>query len=87
MLLGIGDGLTGVCFVPTPIQIFGDLPELDEKVVRQIFRFGFTALFPPQPQQRSFIFAHNDAGVRAADERASCGGPLGKVGHSFLDHV
>jgi hypothetical protein len=42
--------------------------KLDYEVARQILRFDFTALFAPQPEERAFVIAHNDPGVRATDE-------------------
>ena len=34
-------------------------------------RLDLAALFPPQPQEGGLIVAHDDPGVRAADERAA----------------
>jgi hypothetical protein len=37
----------------------------------QILRLDLAALFAPEPDQRLLILAHDDAGVRAADEGAA----------------
>ena len=34
MPLNIRDGLAGIGFVPTSVQIFGDPPELDDEIAR-----------------------------------------------------
>ena len=35
-----------------------------------LLRLYFTAFFPPEPDEGGFIIAHDDPGVRAADEVA-----------------
>ena len=66
--LDIDDDLTGIGLIPAPIEVLGDYPQLDDQIAGQIRRFGLTAFFAPKPQQRLFILAHDDPGVRAADE-------------------
>ena len=46
-------------------------PELDDEVAGQVLRLDLAALFLPQPDQGGFIVAHDDPGVRAADEIAA----------------
>ena len=55
--------------------------QLDDKVARKVFRLDFTAFFSPESEEGSFIVAHDDPGVRAADEvsafpRISCADPI-----------
>ena len=53
---------------PAPVQVFGSRPELDHKVARQVLRIELAALFPPKPEKRILIIAHDNSGVRAANE-------------------
>ena len=78
----------GVPLVPAPVQGLGCDAELDDEIVGQILRLGLAALFLPQPDQRGFVAAHNNARVRAAEETAS----MSKIvcacvyTHGFLQH-
>jgi hypothetical protein len=65
MLLDIDDGLTGIGLVPTPVKLFGNGSELDDKVAREILGLGLTTFFSPQPKQGGLIVPHDDPGVRA----------------------
>ena len=69
--LDLGDGLAGIAFVPAPVEVLGDRAELDDQVAGQVFRLDLAALLPPQPEQGGFVVAHDDPGVRAADESAA----------------
>ena len=69
--LDVGDDLPGIGLVPAPVKVLGDRPELDDEVAREVLRLGLAALFPPQPHQGRLIVAHDDPGVRAADEVAA----------------
>ena len=69
----------GVALIPGPVERLGGDAELDDEIVAQILRLDLAALFLPQPDQRGFVGAHDDPGVRAADEGVaaimlSCGG-------------
>jgi hypothetical protein len=55
-------------FIPGAVEILGDKPQLHDEVARQVGGFGLATLFLPQPDQRVLVAAHDDAGVRAADE-------------------
>ena len=68
VLLDVGDDLPGIGLVPAPVEVLGDDAELDDEVAGQVLRLDFAALFPPQPQQGGLVIAHDDPGVRAADE-------------------
>ena len=54
-----------------PVEVLGDDAELDHQVAGKVLRFGFAALFLPEPQKRRLIVAHDDPGVRAAKARRS----------------
>ena len=71
VLLDIGNDLTGIGLVPAPVQVFGDDPELDDEIAREVFRLDLAAFLPPQPQQGGLVVAHDDPGVRAADKVAA----------------
>ena len=58
-------------FVPAPIEVLGDDAELDDEVAGEVLRLDLAALLPPQPEQGGFVVAHDDPGVRAADECAA----------------
>ena len=60
--------------------------ELRDEVAGEILGLDLAPFFAPQPYQGSFIAAHDDPGVRAADEKPSS---LGRCSphvrfHSFL---
>jgi len=59
-----------MAFVPVPVEVLGHRAELDDQVAGQVLGFGLAALFPPQPDQGRLVVAHDDPGVRAADEAA-----------------
>ena len=69
--LDIGDDLPGIGLVPAPVKLLGDHPELDDEVAGEVLRLDLAAFFPPQPQQGGLVVAHDDPGVRAADETPS----------------
>ena len=61
--LDIGNHLPRIGLVPAPIEVLGHDPELDDEVARQVLRLDLAALFPPQPDQRLLVVAHDDPGV------------------------
>ena len=48
-------------------------PELDDEVAGQVLRLDLAAFFPPEAEQGGFVIAHDDPGVRAADEVSAFG--------------
>ena len=78
--LNPGEDLTGIAFEPVAVKGFGNQPKLDDEVAGQILGFGFAALFPPQADQGGFVVAHNDAGVRAANEMSAMAAPRPALG-------
>src|SRR6185312_16868014 len=69
--LHIGDDFAGLSLIPVPVQVFGDLPHLHNEIARQILWPLFTAFLAPESKQGVFVLAHDDPGVRAADEGAA----------------
>jgi hypothetical protein len=69
--LHLGDDLSGISFVPVSVEVLGHHPELDNEIGGQVLRLDFAALFPPEPEEGRLAVAHDDPGVRAADERAA----------------
>jgi hypothetical protein len=57
-----------IAFVPLAIEVLGHQAELDDEVGREVLRPDLAPLFLPQAEQGLFVLAHDDAGVRAADE-------------------
>src|SRR5262249_33917305 len=70
----VSDHLSGISFIPAPIEVLGGYSELNHKIAGQVFRLNLSALFPPQPIQRLFVIAHDDPGIRTADETAAING-------------
>ena len=64
--LDVRDDLTGIGLVPAPVQLLGGQAELDDEVAGQVLRLDLAAFFPPKPEERRLIVAHDDSGVRAA---------------------
>jgi hypothetical protein len=68
--LHIGDDLAGISLVPAPIELLGRITELDDQIAGQVLGLDLAALLAPEAVQGSFVVAHDDPGVRAADEAA-----------------
>jgi hypothetical protein len=86
-MLNAFDGLPGVALVPMPVERFGHQAELDDKVARQVLRLGVPPFLAPQADEGSFIAAHDDPSVGAADEEApvqlNCSRLMSHFGVSF----
>ena len=63
-------GVAGVALVPAPVEVLGDGAELDDQVVGKVFGLDLPAFLAPQPNQTGLVIAHDDPGIRAADETA-----------------
>ena len=61
--LNIGDHLSGIGLIPTPVQFFGHEAKLDDEVAREVLRLNLAALLPPEPEEGSLVVAHDNAGV------------------------
>jgi hypothetical protein len=79
MLLNVNDHLGRIGLVPAPIELLGNGPKLHDEVAGQVLRPGLAALLPPKAEESALIAAHDDPGIRAADEVAAIG--------SFDPHV
>src|SRR5581483_1676981 len=66
--LDVGEDLTGVGLVPTPVECFGDEAKLNDGVAGEVFWFDFTAFFSPKLGHRFLVITHDDAGSGATDE-------------------
>ena len=69
--LHLGDDLAGIALVPVPVEVLGHGAELDDQVAGQVLGLDLAALLPPEPEQGGLVVAHDDPGVRAADEGAA----------------
>jgi hypothetical protein len=63
--------LTGVGLIPAPIEVLGGQAELDDEIAREVFRLDLAPLLTPKAEESILIVAHNDPGIRPADEMAS----------------
>ena len=68
--LHVGNDLAGIALIPAPIELLGDRAKLNDQVAGQVLGLDFAALFPPEAEQGGLVLAHDDPGVRAANERA-----------------
>ena len=69
--LDVRDAPAGVTLVPGAVEFLGRSPELHDEVAGQVLRISLAALFAPQTDEGRLVAAHDDAGVRAADEVSS----------------
>ena len=68
MALDVADPVAGVELVPAAVEVFGDQAELDDQDARQVGRCHLAPLFAPKAMEGLLVLAHDDPGVRAADE-------------------
>jgi hypothetical protein len=68
MPLSILDGMAGIELVPMPVKVLSHDPELDDEVAGGVLGLDFAALLSPEAEQRVFVIAHYDAGIRPADK-------------------
>jgi hypothetical protein len=77
--------LSGVLFVPPPVQRLGHRAKLDQEVARQVLGVDLASLFIPKPDQRRLVLPHDDPGVRPTYERAAMSDRLAsKRAHPIL---
>ena len=69
--LHVADLPAGVALVPGAIELLGCSPELHDQIAGEIVSLDLASLLAPKPDQGGFIVAHDDPGIRAADERAA----------------
>jgi hypothetical protein len=70
-LLDVGDHLPGIGLIPAAIEVLGGDPELNYEIAGQVLRLDLSPLLPPKPEESTLIIAHDDPGIRAADEVAT----------------
>jgi hypothetical protein len=63
--------LPGVLLTRVPVQLRGHGTELNQEVIRQVFGIDLDPLFLLKADHRRLVLAHDDTGVRAADEQAA----------------
>ena len=68
LALHVADLSAGVALVPAPIELLGCPSELHDEITGEVLRLGLPPLLAPQADQGGFIGAHDDAGIRSADE-------------------
>ncbi len=71
LTLNVGDTAARIALVPGAIELLGDGPELHDQVAGQVLRLGLAPFLLPEANKGRFVIAHNDPGVRAADEGAA----------------
>jgi hypothetical protein len=85
--LDVDDQLARIGLIPAPIQVFCRKTELDNEIARQVLRFDLTALFAPKPDQGGFVVAHDDPGIRAANEGAPVYSVESRLWQTFLHGI
>jgi hypothetical protein len=66
--LHVRDGVAGVTFVLTPVDVLGYGAELDYQDVGQVCGLGLSAFLLPQLHQGGLVGAHDGPGVGTANE-------------------
>jgi hypothetical protein len=71
LALDVDDAPAGVALVPGAVELFGGGPKLHDEVAGQVVRLGLAPFLPPKADQGRFVTAHDDPGVRIANEGAA----------------
>src|SRR6516162_209227 len=77
-MLNAFNGLPGIPLVPMPIEDLSRYAELDDEVAGEVLRLDLAAFLAPEADQGGFFVAHDDPGIRAAEEAA----PIGRIVYS-----
>jgi hypothetical protein len=83
-------GLRGVALVPMSIERFSHDAELDDEIAGEVLQLDFAAFLAPEAAEGRFVVAHDNPGVRAADETLTSAksvinpGTLEREGHDAL---
>jgi hypothetical protein len=71
LTLDAGDAPASIALVPRAVELLGDGPKLHDEVAGQVLRLGLAPFLPPEADKGRFVIAHDDPGVRAADESSA----------------
>ena len=66
MSLDLTNHIPTVAFVPSPVEVFSDIAELNDEMLAQVFGLDLTPLLPPKANELVYISAHDDPSVRSA---------------------
>jgi hypothetical protein len=69
-----------------PAKVLGHGAELDHKTIKKCLWLDLASFFPPYPSKCLFVIAHDDPGVRAADERATVSKLKKRISHPLRLH-
>jgi hypothetical protein len=61
----------GVALVPGAVELFGYVTELHDQIAGKVLRPDFAPFLAPQAHKGSLVIAHNDPGVRSANEMST----------------
>ena len=71
LALDVSDTSASVALVPGSVKVLRRLAQLHNEVAGQVLPISLAALLAPETDQGCLVTAHDDAGVRTADERAT----------------
>jgi hypothetical protein len=71
LALDVGDAPAGVALVPGAVELLSGRAKLHNEVRGQVLRLGLATLLAPELDQCRFAIAHDDPGVRTAEEHSS----------------
>jgi hypothetical protein len=60
--------VASVTLVPKPVEMLSRNPELDDEVSGEVLGFSFATFLTPEPEEASFVAAHDHARIGSADE-------------------
>jgi hypothetical protein len=66
--LDVRDAPAGIALVPGTVEVLCHRAELHDEIAGQVLRSGFATFFTPEADESGFVVAHDDSGVRAAEE-------------------
>ena len=69
--LDVGDPPAGIALVPGSVELLGRRSKLHDEISGQVLRLGLASFLAPEADKGRFVAAHDDSGIRAADEGAA----------------
>ena len=63
MPLDLANEISAAAFVPTPVEVFGDIAKLNDEMLAQVFGLDFAPFLTPKAYEPVFIGAHDDPGI------------------------